>query len=146
VLGAAAAPYKKQHEFTQRDEIVETGTKRRLNAHLGVRSARTWSGLRRRDAMAWPTSFHSEGELCAKQRLETRIPARSGLGMVAPSPATTRASSTARTSSGSPRASDALTAAITLPSRSPGGPAGTSPAASAAAAVATVVSDDLAEG
>jgi hypothetical protein len=96
--------------------------------------------------MAWPTSFHSEGELCAKQRLDTRIPARSALGTVAPSPATARARYTARSSGGSPRASDALTAAITVASRCTGGPAGTIPAASAGDAVATVGRGGVAVG
>jgi hypothetical protein len=111
----------------------ELGAREVTRAHMGVRSARTWSGETRRDAMAWPTSFHSEGELCVKQRLDTRIPARAALGVAAPFPTTARARSTACSSSGSPRASDALAAAITLPSRSTGGPVGTSPAASAAA-------------
>jgi hypothetical protein len=64
-----------------------------------------------------------EGELCEKQRLETKIDASSGLGNPEPKPSLSSetkhlAASTARSSGGSPRASDAFTAAITRRSKS----------------------------
>jgi hypothetical protein len=134
VSGEHTDGHQFQHAPTPSGGGVGAGDER-WRTHLGVRSARTWSGQRRRDTTAWPRSFQSEGELCAKHRLETRILARSALERVpAPSTATMRDSSTTCRSGGSPRASDAFTAAITRRSRS----AGTRPAASTA--VATVAS------
>jgi hypothetical protein len=64
-----------------------------------------------------------EGELCEKQRLETKIDASSALGNPEPKPSFSLetqhlATSTARSSGGSPRDSDAFTATITRRSKS----------------------------
>lgn len=89
---------------------------------LGMSRAMVWMGETTRDAIAWSRSFHSDGLLLAKHRLETRTRASSVLGIPNPHSWKQRAASTARRSGGSPRSSAALTAAMTRHSKSEGKP------------------------